>query len=149
MVGLRRVRVRSRGWCEPAVLNICERARGLQFDDGRDGFGVGELLVVVVVGRVAGGVVDPPGGLEGDAVGVGEVDGADGAVVYDVGDFAVGGLEASLQGVEGCFVGHVEGQMVELGARGSGRPAGLAKGSMGVSAYWKKATVQCGPNSKK
>jgi hypothetical protein len=110
MVGLRRVRVRSRGWCEPAVLNICERARGLQLDDGCDGVGVGEELGIVVVGRLAGGVADPPGGLESDAVGVGEVDGADGAVVDDVGDFAMGGREASLECAEGCFVGHVEGQ---------------------------------------
>src|SRR5262249_9835311 len=83
---------------------------------------------IVVVGRLAGGVVHPPGGFERDAVGVGEVDGANGAVVYDVGYSAVGGLEASLECVEGFFVGHVEAQMVELGGSGVGQAGGFGEG---------------------
>ena len=80
-----------------------EVAGGLEFLECGDGIGVGEGVGVVVVGGAAGGVVDPPGGFERDAVGVGEVDGADGVVVDDVADFAVGAFEASLEVDERCL----------------------------------------------
>ena len=139
----------SRGWREHAVSIISECASGQELDDGCDGVGVGEELGIVVVGRLAGGVADPPGGLERDAVGVGEVDGSDDLVVDDIGDLPTVALQTLAECVECLLVGKVQAQMVELGARSLGTPARFTNGWAGTLVYSKKATVHWGPNSKK
>ncbi len=78
-------------------------AVGLEFLECGDWVRVGEEPAVVVVGGAAGRVEDPPRYFERDQVGVGEVDGADAAVIDDVDDFAVSGLEAPTEVVE-CVV---------------------------------------------
>ena len=80
----------------------------MELSDGGDGVRVGEEPVVFVVGGAAGCIEYPPGGFQGDPVGIGEVDGVDAAVVDDVGDLAVGALQAEPEIVEGVLVGKVE-----------------------------------------
>ena len=95
-------------------------------------------------------VVDPPGSLDRDAVGVGEVDGADDLMVDDVGDLPRVALQALVECVECLLVGKVQwtdGRTVGR-VRWARRPR-FTNGWAGVSAYSKKATVHWGPNSKK
>src|SRR3954470_441384 len=74
-----------------------QRAGVVQLADGGHRVGVAEQLDVLVVGGPAGGVADPPARLQGDAVGVGEVDRADEAVVDDGRDLAAERPESLLQ----------------------------------------------------
>jgi len=60
--------------------------------EGGDGVRIGEEPVVSVAGGAPGCIENPPGGLQGDPTGIGEVHGADAAVVDDVGDLAVGAV---------------------------------------------------------
>ena len=91
----------TRGW------DGGERAGGAKLVECGDGVGIAVDLVVVVVGRPAGHVANPAGRFEGDAVGIGEVDGVDASVFDDVGGFAVGLGEPSPQVVERGLVGKV------------------------------------------
>ena len=105
-----------------SARNARQGAGGSELLDGGDGVRVGEEPVIAVVGGAAGCIENPPGGFQGDPIGIGEVDGADGAVVDDVGDLAVGALQPLPQIVERILVGKIECQVVELGgARGRAR----------------------------
>ena len=101
---------------------------GPQLPDRGDRVGVAEEAVVVErdLGP-AGRVDDPVRGLERDAVGVVEVDRADEAVVDDVGDLAVGGLQPGPQVEQGLLVDEVERQVVELRGAGVGDPGRLGE----------------------
>jgi hypothetical protein len=66
------------------------------------------------VGGGARGVVGPPAGLEGDAVGVVEVDGPQDVVVDHGGDLTAEGHQSLLEGDQGRLVVEAERDVVEL-----------------------------------
>jgi hypothetical protein len=76
----------------------------------------------------AGSGLREAGRFEGDAVGIGEVDGVDASVFDDVGGFAVGLGEPSPQVVERGLVGKVECQVVELRCPRVGHAGRLGEG---------------------
>jgi hypothetical protein len=118
---------------------------GGELPERQDRIGVAEELLVCVVGVPAGGVDHPPGCLEGDPVGVGDVDRAHDLVIDHLGDLAPVLCSAS----RACSSGRLKDTWSNWTARRSGTPAGLANGSISASRYSKNATVCCGPNSKK
>ena len=79
---------------------------------------------------MTGGVHDPVGRLQRDAVRVGEVDRPDEAVVDDVGDFAVRVLQPFAEVDQRLFVDEVEREVVELRGFRHGDPGrfGVALG---------------------